>query len=937
MLKFYLFVLLSVASISGLYAQKVTLQGKIKDTANKTNLADASVIVLKAKDSILYSFARTDKNSSFRISNVDTGNYILLVTYPNYADYTEAFTINTGEQSKDFGDVDLITKTALLTDVIVHANTAIRIKGDTTEFTADSFKVDVNANVEELLKRLPGFQVDQNGNITAQGQTIKKVLVDGEEFFGDDPTLVTKNIKASMVDKVQLYDKTSDQAAFTGIDDGVRDKTVNIKLKDDQKKGYFGKIDVGGGAEDLNKGKGYYYGQTMFNSFKSKRKFSAYGTFANTGDVGLNWSDAMKYGSSGANMEVTDDGGIMFMGSGGDSELDWGGRYDGNGYPDVQSGGLHYDNKWNEDKQFINGNYKIGRIAKYGSSNTLTQNNLPDRVIFSESNNNYSSNLFRQKADAVYELKPDTSSMFKISASGSLANTSSDNHYETLSRREDSSMLNDNKRDLSNEGVRNSFGANMYYQRKFKKKGRTISGNIATNIFDENTHGNLLSNSNFYDSTNAIINSQTIDQLKDNNSKSSNITSKVMYTEPLNEQFTLVSNYGYNIYKSNSARLSYNKDAEENYSKIDSTYSNRYAFDQYNHRGGMALNYKKNKIVFNVGTDLSAVNYKQTDLFRNRGSLERNFVNWFPSARFSYRASQQKRLEVNYNGNTNQPSINQLQPLFVNDDPLNIFIGNPELRPSFRHSLNASYFTYKVMTERAFGFWGNYQMTMNPIVTNVLTDDKGVNTYKYFNLKENYNPGYNLSIWYGRKFPKLWDIRYSVDIETRGNEYVNYINDVLNKTTSSSYGIVQRLDKYKNDAYDFGVSYNLSYNINKSSLQERINNNGFSYTLRGNLRYYITKKFIVRSDAQYFWQQKTVSFNENFERFTWDAYLIKKFGKKDNMQLILTAKDILNQNNGFSRSAYNNTITQKYNTTIGRHMLLSFVYDFNKAGAGASK
>src|SRR5690606_2451490 len=168
---------------------------------------------------------------------------------------------------------------------------------------ASSFKIEPNAKVEDLLRQLPGIQVDKDGKITAQGQTVNKVLVDGEEFFGDDPTLVTKNIRGDMVDKVQLYDKKSDQAEFTGIDDGEKTKTLNIKLKADKKNGYFGKVDVGGASD------GYYQGQAMFNTFKGKKKFSAYGTIANTGKTGLSWRDNSKYGSSN-NIEVTDGGGI---------------------------------------------------------------------------------------------------------------------------------------------------------------------------------------------------------------------------------------------------------------------------------------------------------------------------------------------------------------------------------------------------------------------------------------------------------------------------------------------------------------------------------------------------------------------------------------------------------------------------------------------------
>lgn len=213
----------------------------------------------------MVNFARTDRNGQFNLRHLKPGNYILVISYPKYADYIDELSIK-DSSDLDLHTINMILKSQLLQTVVVNANAgAIRIKGDTTEFKADSFKVQEGANVEELLKKLPGIQVDRNGKITAQGQTVQKVLVDGEEFFGDDPTLVTQNLRADMVDKIQVYDKKSDQANFTGIDDGERTKTINLKLKDDKKNGYFGKLEAGIGTD------GYYNYQAMFNYFKKKK------------------------------------------------------------------------------------------------------------------------------------------------------------------------------------------------------------------------------------------------------------------------------------------------------------------------------------------------------------------------------------------------------------------------------------------------------------------------------------------------------------------------------------------------------------------------------------------------------------------------------------------------------------------------------------------
>ena len=255
-------------SVYNLHAQNAGLSGKLTDTLDKQNLPNTAVTLLHAKDSVLYKFTRSNEDGAFQFTGIDTGKYILLITRNRYADYVEDFSLTDNEQKK-LGNIVLTTEANLLKSVEVRTRiAAMRMKGDTLEFKADSFHVRENASVEDLLKILPGIQVDKNGNITAQGEKVQKVLVDGEEFFGNDPTVATQGLQANVVDKVQVFDKKSDQAEFTGIDDGEKSKTINLTLKDDKKKGYFGKVDLEGGADDKWSNTG------MINIFRKKQKIS---------------------------------------------------------------------------------------------------------------------------------------------------------------------------------------------------------------------------------------------------------------------------------------------------------------------------------------------------------------------------------------------------------------------------------------------------------------------------------------------------------------------------------------------------------------------------------------------------------------------------------------------------------------------------------------
>ncbi|WP_248284762.1 carboxypeptidase regulatory-like domain-containing protein, partial [Pedobacter fastidiosus] len=441
-----------------------TIKGRVIDTASTSILSGTSISVLNAKDSTLVKFARAAENGTFELTNIKNGKFILLVSYPKYADFVDHFTLDSTTQIKDYGKINLTGKAKLLADVIIKGNrAAIKIKGDTTEFDPLAYNIEPNSKVEDLIKQFPGIQIDKDGKITAQGQTVTKVLVDGEEFFGDDPTLVTKNLRADMVDKVQLYDKKSDQATFTGIDDGEKSKTLNIKLKEDKKNGYFGKVQGSVGTDK------YYAGQGMFNKFWGKKKFSAYGILGNNGTVGLGWDDRDKY-SAGGGPEMGDDGSIYFFSNGNDDFDSYDGQYNGQGIPVARTGGLHFDNKWNSDKESLNTNYKIGSIRVSGDRNTINQNSLADRVINTNSSQFYDNDMFRQKLDATYEIKLDTTLTLKVSVDGTVKNSNTFNDYSTIATRGDNSLQNNSARTLNNKVDDQIFNVNALFTKRLKKK-----------------------------------------------------------------------------------------------------------------------------------------------------------------------------------------------------------------------------------------------------------------------------------------------------------------------------------------------------------------------------------------------------------------------------------------------------------------------------------
>ncbi len=929
MRKFFLAIAFICLCSAYSYGQNpYSVNGSVADTASNVALVNSSILILNSKDSTLVKYTRADKDGKFALNNLKDGSFILLVSYPDYADYVERFSLDAAKNSLNFGKIRMILTARLLQEVIVKGTVAeMVIKGDTTEFNAAAFKTEANAKVEDLLKQIPGMQIDKDGKITAQGQTVNKVLVDGEEFFGDDPTLVTKNIRADMVDKVQLYDKKSDQATFTGVDDGEKTKTINIKLKEDKKSGYFGKAEAGSGNDD------FYQGQAMFNIFKGKKKFSAYGTIGNTAKTGLGWEESSKYGSSST--QVSEEGYIYFGGGGSDDLDSYDGRFNGEGIPVTRSGGVHYDTKWKEDKQSINLNYKVGSIGVAGSNNTLNQNNLPTGIINSNSGQNFDNYMFRHKLDATYIVKVDSTSEIKIMADGTLKNNTTESNYLSSSLRGDGTALNGGTRSVSTAGDQRLFNSSLLWNKKLKKKGRTVSLSLGQRYSNEDNDGYLNSANRFYNTTGALDSIQNIDQYKTNLTSMSGFNSNLAYTEPLSKTLSVIVNYGLNYSESNSDRKSFNKSVTGNYDILDNQFSNNFDLAQTSNQAGAVFSYRQKKTVLTFGSKASFVNFDQTDLYTDK-QYDRNFMNWNPTATYQYNFSTQKSFSIRYIGNTTQPNISQIQPIRVNTDPLNITLGNPDLGPAFNNRFTVSFNSYKVISDRNIFVNASYNFTSNAIVSNTVTDAAGKSTFQSINLSDKSPAALYMYGYFSRKIPTT-DIRVGLNANVNFNTYFNMINSVLNTTTAANYNGQLSVSMYKPKKHDFYVGIGPGYSKSESDLQKNINNNGWVINSYFGANWELPGKIRIGMNGSYLFQQKTQSFNEDFDRFLLNTTLTKSFMKSESLKLQLSGNDLLNQNTGFNRRATSNMITQNSYTTIRRYAMFSVIYDLSKMGGPQPK
>ncbi|OJW83003.1 MAG: hypothetical protein BGO69_03755 [Bacteroidetes bacterium 46-16] len=916
------------------YAQQAIIKGRIQDTLNNNYLPHAAVTLIHASDSIMETFARTKDDGSFELHAASGDRYLVMITYPGFVDYIDIVTVKDGK-TKDMGNIPMITRSHLLTEFVFEQNRgAIKVKGDTIEYVADSFKTKDNATVEDLLKRLPGLQVDRNGQVTAQGEKVQKILVDGEEFFSDDPAVVTRNLQANAIDKVQVFDKKSDQAEFTGIDDGIKTKTIDLKLKEDRKKGFFGKAVAGGGTDGSPNG--FFENQAMINGFKGKRQLSVFGIMSNTGKAGLGWNDAEKYGTSNNSFDVSSDGSVTSYYDNEDNDnVSWNGTYNGEGLPTVWTTGAHYANKWNEDKEHVSANYRFAKQNIETAGNTTTQYITPGSSYTTVEKRNAFSSGLRHNLGGLFEWKTDSLSNLKVSVSGNYANTKSHTDYTTDSRTPEDSLMNSGHRSINSDASSKSEKVDIFWRKRFKKKGRTISIDIPESYKETNSTSYLIS-SNTYHYTDTLGNPYSytlpVNQEKLNTGATFSIGTKIEYTEPLSKVAYIDASYGLKMDDSKAARTTLDtNNIDGNYTDTNALYTSNYLYNVLTNSGGLSLRFVYKKFNFSFGGTVANAAFKQQDLNYDT-TYNYNYLNFFPKADFSYKFENQASFNFHYYGATRQPSLSQLQPLRDNTDPLNIAIGNPDLKQEFRHTINARYNSYKVLSGRYIWAGATLGLVQNAITRTDTVFPGGLREYQYRNM----NGNYFVSAFggYGSRIPKT-QVQAGFWLNVNLAHSNTLVNGQKNVSDNNSYTFGPRIEYNKPDKFEFTISPQVVYNDNKATISTNIASY-WSGQIDFDGSVQLPLKFEVGTDINWYLRERTDVFTTNNNVFRWNAYVSKKFLKKSQLELRVSAFDILDQNKGFNRYAQSSYIYENNYNTIRRYGLLSLIWNFTKTSAGAA-
>ncbi len=908
MLLMILFSPMAFAQQSG-----VNVTGSVVEQGSDTPIEQATVRLLNVKDSAMVRGVVSARNGSFTLKNVKKGSYLLHITFIGYDPLYQPLQITGKKNPVNVGKLELSDGAIELGEAVVIGKAPeVTVRNDTVEYNADSYKVTEGSVLEDLLKKMPGVEVDSEGKITVNGKEVKKVMVDGKEFFSDDPKVASKNLPAKMIDKLQVLDKKSDMAQMTGFDDGEEETVINLTVKPGMKQGWFGNAYGGYGSKDR------YEGNAMVNRFVNNDQITFMGGANNTNNMGF-----------------SDLASTMFSGMGGGGGRR-GGFGAGSGITSSGNAGLNFSKEFKPDKLTLGGNTRYSHSDNDARSKSDRQNILPG----DSSSYDNSEAMSRTKSDNFgvdfrLEWKPDTMTQLIFRPSFSLSHSMNDNFSDATTLDNERDTVNTNKSSNYSESNGYNLNASIDFSRKLNNKGRVFSATLSGGNSDSYSDGMNRSDIVYFNQTDALKNS-IIDQRSRYDNKGFNYRAYVSWVEPIGHNNFIQATYSISQRKQEALKNVYNQDADGIYNVLDSAYSQSYRNNFISQRASLSFKSQRAKFNYTIGLNLDP-SYSSSENFVGDTTLSkitRKVVNLSPMAQFNYMFDKRTNLRIMYNGRTNQPSMTQLQPVADISDPTNITIGNPDLNPRYTNNVFIRFQQFTPEKQRAFMIMANGSYIINDIVSYTsYNQETGVKTTTYKNVNGNYSGNVRMMLNTPLKNKKFSINSMTMASFANSNGYINEEKNTNRNLILSERGGID----FRSSYLDLGVNGNIRYNATSNSLQKENNQNTFNYGAGGYTTIYLPLNFKIESDMN--WSTNS-GYGDGFKQneVLWNASASKSFLKNNQGTLRFKIYDILQQRSNISRSVTASYIQDSEYNTLGSYFMVHFIYRFSifKGGASAS-
>jgi len=886
-----------------------SVKGTIVDTISKQDLSYASVSVTPDSDSTEAEFTVTDKHGYFTMKDLRPGDYRLLITFEGLLHVSKKFSISATKKDIDFGIIYMYKAVDMLHEVVIERR-PISIKKDTIEYTADLFAIKPNAFVEDQLKKLPGVEVNASGTITAQGETVTRVLVNGKRFFSDDPKLATRNIPPDIVDKYQIFDDLDDQSKFTGFDDGNRVKTLNIITKKDKRQGYFGRAIAGGGTNQD------YDESVNFHRFDNEQQISVLGEGNDINKQNFTIQDIL--GSSGSR-----------RGSGGGPAAAT--NQSSPGITTVWAGGANYHDNWGPKTEAY-GSYFYNFTHVLADQQSLTEKFIPSADDSTNTSSQTQSAISRTTNQRIYfnlDQKIDSNNSFIFRPNITFQTTRPNSSSQSSTVDQFDSAISSSKGYASsvNSGF-NINGSNFTFRHKFKKPSRTLSLDLTGTANVNNGDGYNYSLNNFY----KLDSVQTINQFYKDSLHSYSVSPTLVYTEPITKKSIIQLNYSFSYNHSNTMNNTYDYvDSVHGFSSFDSLFSNSYKFVSYSNRFTLSYRIQDPKFNFNIGSGVQFTHFNSLNTTKGI-DVQHSFVNLTPTINFSYSFSTNQRLRFYYTGRTGSPTASQLQPLTTTSDDINFTVGNPNLKPQFTHSIRILYQSYDPVTQHVLFATLNASTTVNDIQNSIVPTNKGGDTTTFINLNGTYNVAGYFNYGIALKNPKS-NLNFITNLNYSQSQNLVYSKQSpegfqhdYTRTTAFTEKINWTTNIKKN--FDMNFSSASTYTINRNSLNTGSNLNQFAQVFDAEITAYTNNGWLIAATLTYtITDNKTPGYNESVPLLS--PSIAKELFKKKNGELRLTVFDLLHQNTSVSKSVSLNQVSDSRTTTLSQYVMLTFTYNLN--------
>lgn len=915
MLKIYLslFVLL----LSGIvFSQStVAVSGKLIDENLKLPLESATVYFSRVSDSTVVDYTISDKNGNFNFK-IKTLDYpvVLRVSYTGYLDYKKQFA--SLQKDIDLGTMGLQENVSSLKEVVVQSEIPpISVKADTLEFNASSFKVAPDANVEKLLKQLPGVEIDTDGKITVNGKEVNNILVNGKPFFGKDGKIATQNLPAEMIEKVQVTDTKTKKEELSGQTASDNTSTINLTIQEDKNKGLFGKATAGYGTDDR------YESSVLFNYFKDTQKISVLGSSNNINSVGFSMDEIFDNMGGGRNQSVY----INNNGSFGINGMRFGGN---SGITKSNMLGVNFSDEWFNKKVDPNGSYYYTNSITENRNRTGRINLLPTGNTSTNSESNAKTDNTGHAINFDLEVKIDSTTTLYLSPNISKNKTL--DQYTSFSSSFDSAnaLLNENTTNNFQDVERSSFTNNLYLYKKLKRKGRGVSFTMNNEYNDNETNLNTNTNTVFYQSGNP---DDSRNQNRLDTDKMDMLELEVGYSEPITDSLKLSFETSFKTQRFRNGKTTFDFDPTTNaYTDYNDLLSNQIFSRNNTFNGSVGISITKSKYRFNLDFGTDFLNYEnQSTYLSTITTLKNNYM--YPNVRayINYKVAKSKSIYSRYTYNVNLPSAEQLLPFENLANPLNTITGNAFLKPVENHNLYMNFNNYDYATRSGFYSYFGGSLRKNQIVSSTVydADFKANTTYQNIDQTYNFYTGFSVNKSY-KKEKRTFKYGFGIGVNYDFNQGLT--NATLYQAKGIQLNPRANLSWSIDDLVTIAPSYRYTYNSTSFENYVIDKTNTFRHIFKLEATTYWPKNVVLGNDFGYTYNSNIANgFQKDF--YLWNVSLGYNFF---NEQLLAKVKvyDLLNQNVNATRTITPTAITDEENTVLQQYVMFSLTYKLEKFG-----